>query len=116
MQESASTGSRVSRRDFLKAGGAGAATSALGVTTLTSTAAQAAFKSPDDADVVIVGSGAGAAVAAIAARSRGATVTMQERSPVIGGTSAKSAGMFWVPNNFRMRERGISDPRESFIA
>jgi 3-oxosteroid 1-dehydrogenase len=116
MQEAERTGSRVSRRDFLKAGGAGAAASALGVTTLSATAAQAAFRSGRDADVVIVGSGAAAAVAAITARSCGARVTMLERSPVFGGTSAKSAGMFWVPNNFHMKELGLADPREPFIA
>jgi len=106
----------VSRRAFLKAGGAGAAASTLGVTALTPTAAQAAFRPGHEADVIIVGSGAAAAVAAIAARSRGASVTMLERSPVFGGTSAKSAGMVWVPNNFRMKERGLADPREPFIA
>src|SRR3546814_892584 len=41
---------------------------------------------------------------------------MLEKAPVYGGTSAKSGGAFWVPNNFRLKERGIEDPKASLLA
>src|SRR3546814_13775414 len=41
---------------------------------------------------------------------------MLEKAPVYGGTSAKSGGAFWVPNNFRLTERGIEDPKASLLA
>src|SRR3546814_11944673 len=67
-------------------------------------------------DLVVVGSGAAASVAALAAAKDGAKVLMLEKAPVYGGTSAKSGGAFWVPNNFRLKERGIEDPKASLLA
>ncbi len=78
--------------------------------------AAAAVRWDQQADVVVVGSGASGAVAALAAHERGSRVLMLEKSPVFGGTSAKSAGMFWIANNFHMREKGLADPKPQFIA
>ncbi|WP_432262328.1 FAD-dependent oxidoreductase [Cupriavidus sp. TMH.W2] len=64
----------------------------------------------------MVGGGASGAVAALTAHQNGSRVLMLEKSPVFGGTSAKSAGMFWIANNFHMREKGLEDPKPDFIA
>lgn len=68
-----------------------------------------------ETDVVVVGSGAAASAAAATARLNGATVIMLEKSPVIGGTTAKSGGAFWIPNNFRLREKGVDDAKIPFL-
>lgn len=108
--------SRISRRDFLRAGGAGATATTLGMLALGASGAPAKMHWHQQADVVVVGGGASAAVAALTAREHGAQVVMLEKSPVFGGTSAKSAGMFWIPDNFHMREKGLPDPKPDFIA
>ena len=63
------------------------------------------------ADVVVVGAGAAGGAAAVAAASRGAEVIVLERAALPGGTTAKSGGVLWIPNNPLMRERGIVDDR-----
>ena len=50
-------------------------------------------------DVVVVGSGAAALAAAIVAHDRGAQVLVVEKSDEIGGTSAVSGGVLWMPGN-----------------
>ena len=59
--------------------------------------------------VVVVGSGAAGLTAALAAREEGADVTLLERSPVIGGTTALSGGVAWMPANHRAADLGIED-------
>jgi 3-oxosteroid 1-dehydrogenase len=63
------------------------------------------------ADVIVVGSGVAGMTAAVAAASRGASVIVLERSAFTGGTTAKSGGVLWSPNNSLMRERGLVDDR-----
>ena len=63
------------------------------------------------ADVIVVGSGVAGMTAAVAAASRGASVIVLERSAFTGGTTAKSGGVLWIPNNSLMRERGLVDDR-----
>lgn len=48
-------------------------------------------------DLVIVGSGAGGLTAAATAASRGASVLVVEKSDYVGGASAVSGGLLWVP-------------------
>lgn len=48
-------------------------------------------------DLIIVGSGAGGLTAAITAASKGASVLVIEKSEYVGGTSAVSGGLLWVP-------------------
>ncbi|AMK20790.1 MULTISPECIES: FAD-dependent oxidoreductase [Sphingomonadales] len=108
--------SRLSRRAFIQAGGAGLAVSTLGAAASAPAVAAVGRQWTQIADIVVVGSGAAASVAALAAAKDGAKVLMLEKAPVYGGTSAKSGGAFWVPNNFRLKERGIEDPKASLLA
>lgn len=50
-------------------------------------------------DWVIAGSGAGSFVSALVMRKAGKSVLILEKTPVLGGTTAKSGGVIWVPNN-----------------
>ncbi|WP_075999935.1 FAD-dependent oxidoreductase [Pseudohalioglobus lutimaris] len=63
-------------------------------------------------DVIVVGSGAGAFVAAIRAASQGASVIMLEKQATYGGTSARSGGGLWVPNNRNIGSVGVTDSDE----
>jgi 3-oxosteroid 1-dehydrogenase len=63
-------------------------------------------------DVVVVGSGAAGLAAAVSAATAGASVIVLEKSTTLGGTTAKSGGVFWVPDNHLMRQAGLADDRE----
>ena len=67
-------------------------------------------------DVVIVGSGGGGMVAALAAADAGASALVLEKQERIGGSTAMSGGIVWVPNNPVMRARGVSDSYEDAMA
>lgn len=68
-----------------------------------------------EADVVVVGSGAAAHSAAIMAARGGAWVVMVEAADKVGGTTFRSSGGYWVPNNPSQRERGVSMEREKTL-
>ncbi len=67
---------------------------------------------PLEADLVVLGSGAGGLTAALSASLAGLDVLVLEHQPVIGGTSARSSGTVWVPDNHLMRAEGIEGDRE----
>jgi 3-oxosteroid 1-dehydrogenase len=67
-------------------------------------------------DVVVVGTGATGLTAAIRAADAGAKVLIVEKSSMIGGTSAVSGGVVWVPMNHHLPEVGIEDNREDALA
>lgn len=70
-----------------------------------------------EADVVVLGSGGAAMTAAISAYDFGAKdVVILERSGMVGGTTAMSGGMLWVPNNHHQHEAGIEDSDEEIVA
>ncbi len=61
-------------------------------------------------DWVVVGSGAGSMSSALVMRKAGKSVLILEKTPFVGGTTAKSGGVIWVPNNRFIR---ADEPEES---
>lgn len=67
-------------------------------------------------DVVVLGTGVAGLVAAITAHDNGASVGLYEKSELIGGTTAMSGGIIWMPNNHLQAGAGIDDSREQALA
>lgn len=63
-------------------------------------------------DLVIVGSGIGALTAALTAATDGLSVTVLEKTDRIGGNSALSGGVLWIPANPLMARDGCPDTLE----
>lgn len=66
-------------------------------------------------DLIIVGSGAGALVAAVKAKAAGLRPLLIEKTELIGGSTALSGGILWLPNNPLMAREGIADSRAESI-
>ncbi|MCX7283361.1 MAG: FAD-dependent oxidoreductase [Novosphingobium sp.] len=66
-------------------------------------------------DWVVVGSGAGSMTSAMVMRQAGKSVLVLEKTPYVGGTTAKSGGVIWVPDNAVMRAAGEQDSVEAGI-
>jgi succinate dehydrogenase/fumarate reductase flavoprotein subunit len=64
-------------------------------------------------DVVVVGGGAGGLTAACTAAAYGASVLLLEQADVVGGTTAISGGMVWMPGNAKAAEIGKPDNLEA---
>jgi len=69
----------------------------------------------EEVDVVVVGTGGAAFVSAILAADQGAKVLMLEKTHQVGGTTAFSGGIPWIPMNRYMKEAGIEDSRDAAI-
>ena len=67
-------------------------------------------------DFVVVGSGGGSMCAALVMRAAGRSVLVLEKTELVGGTTAISGGVMWIPNNRFMAAEGIADSREQAIA
>ncbi|WP_199431808.1 3-oxosteroid 1-dehydrogenase [Qaidamihabitans albus] len=65
------------------------------------------------ADVVVVGSGAAGMTAALAAARQGLEVVLIEKAARFGGSTARSGGGVWIPNNEALRAAGIEDTPEA---
>ena len=64
-------------------------------------------------DVIVVGAGAAGLTAACKAALEGASVLVLEQADVIGGTTAISGGMVWIPANAKMAAIGKPDTLEN---
>jgi len=70
-----------------------------------------------EADVVVLGSGGAAMTAAIAAHDFGAKdVVILEKTGMVGGTTAMSGGMLWIPGNHHQLEAGIAESDDDVVA
>ncbi|WP_428310642.1 FAD-dependent oxidoreductase [Hydrocarboniphaga sp.] len=67
-------------------------------------------------DFIVVGSGAGSMCAALVLRGAGKSVLILEKAELVGGTTATSGGVMWIPNNRYMKAAGVPDSREQAIA
>lgn len=64
-------------------------------------------------DVIVIGAGAAGLSAASTAAALGRRVLVLEYSPRVGGTTAVSGGMVWVPANHKMAESNLPDSPEA---
>jgi succinate dehydrogenase/fumarate reductase flavoprotein subunit len=60
-------------------------------------------------DVIVIGAGAGGMTAAAVAAAEGLRVLVIEKTAFVGGTTAWSGGLVWIPANPKMKEAGLSD-------
>lgn len=75
------------------------------------------FEWDREADVVVLGSGGAAMTAAISAFDFGAKdVVILEKTGMVGGTTAMSGGMLWIPGNHHQLEAGIEESDEDVVA
>ena len=105
---------KISRREALGAALAGSAAVGLG-SAGHAESADVQIVWDLEVDIVCVGSGAASLSAASTAAAGGASVIVLEKAPVVGGTTAKSGAVIWIPNHFGLKKRGIADPREACI-
>lgn len=77
------------------------------------TAPAAAPAAGETFDVIVVGAGAAGLTAATVAAAEGQRVLLAEGSPYVGGTTAISGGMVWIPANHLMAEAGRPDTLEA---
>jgi len=64
-------------------------------------------------DVVVVGSGAAGMVAALTAAHQGLSTVVVEKAAHFGGSTARSGGGVWIPNNEILKRDGVTDTREA---
>ncbi|HET8582351.1 MAG TPA: 3-oxosteroid 1-dehydrogenase [Jatrophihabitans sp.] len=60
-------------------------------------------------DVVVVGSGAAGMAAALTAQRHGLRAVVVEKAAHFGGSTARSGGGVWIPNNEVLRRDGVDD-------
>lgn len=67
-------------------------------------------------DFVVAGSGGGSMCAALVMREAGHSVVILEKTALVGGTTARSGGVMWLPDNPFMRRDGVADSFEQASA
>jgi 3-oxosteroid 1-dehydrogenase len=68
-----------------------------------------AGKWDDEADFVIIGSGGGSMAAALFVASIGRRPLILEKTDKIGGSTAMSGGVLWIPNHPLQKAAGVAD-------
>ena len=63
----------------------------------------------ESVDFIAIGSGSGSLCAAIKLQAAGKRVLVLEKTELLGGTTATSGGVMWIPNNRFMKNEGIND-------
>lgn len=63
-------------------------------------------------DFVIVGSGGASMCAALVMKAHGLNPVILEKTDLVGGTTARSGGVMWIPDNRFMKEDGVEDSYE----
>ena len=71
------------------------------------------YMTAQELDVVVVGSGAAGMVAALTAAHRGLSTIVIEKAPHFGGSTARSGGGVWIPNNEVLKRDGVRDTPEA---
>jgi 3-oxosteroid 1-dehydrogenase len=107
----------ISRRQVLK--GTAATAVGVGLAKAASGGSSRAYGAADLVyDVVVVGAGAAGFSAALGVlrQDPNAKVVILDARPTYGGTSYRSGGRLWIPNNADLRAGGLSDPRDDAIA
>jgi len=67
----------------------------------------------EEYDVIVVGSGAAGMVAALTAAHQGLSAVVIEKAAHFGGSTARSGGGVWIPNNEILKRDGVSDTKEA---
>jgi 3-oxosteroid 1-dehydrogenase len=67
-------------------------------------------------DFVVIGSGGGSMCAALVMRKLGKSVVILEKAEFVGGTTAQSGGVMWIPNNRFMAREGVAESAERAVA
>ena len=70
----------------------------------------------NDCDVLVIGAGAGGMTVAAVAATRGLRVIVIEKTGAVGGTTAISGGMVWVPNTSKHDSGEAQDTPEQAAA
>ncbi len=68
----------------------------------------------DAFDVIVVGSGAAGMTAAMAAADNGLSVVVVEKVAHYGGSTARSGGGVWIPNNHALQRTPPTRPAPTF--
>src|ERR1700753_4108766 len=71
------------------------------------------YMTAQEFDVVVVGSGGAGMVAALAAAHRGLSTIVIEKAAHYGGSTARSGGGVWIPNNEILQRDGVKDTAQA---
>ncbi|MFZ5491934.1 MAG: FAD-dependent oxidoreductase [Pseudomonadota bacterium] len=65
-----------------------------------------------EVDWIVIGSGGGGMTSALTAQHHGLRSLIIEKSAYVGGSTARSGGCVWIPNNYLALEGGLPDSEE----
>ncbi len=71
------------------------------------------YMTAQEYDVVVVGSGGAGMVAALTAAHQGLSTVVVEKAPHYGGSTARSGGGVWIPNNRVLQRDGVTDSKDA---